>query len=70
MAESDIARWKRYLNEQAAELGLEKNVTTANQRESSIEPIQWIYQPYGSEAIPLGSSIEEVEASLRMMVGA
>jgi len=65
----EVSFWVDYLNNKAAELGLEKGVLTVKPSENSVGVIQFSYQPEGRDSVLLGWNVEEAEVALRRIAG-
>ena len=65
----EMSFWLDYLNNRAAEMGLEKRVLTDKPSENFVGTIQFVYQPEGKDSVLLGWHVEEAEAALRRIAG-
>ncbi len=61
--------WKTFLNDRAAELGLDKSVKMVKGREIA-EVTTWAYEVGDGSLVDLGWDVESAEASLRDLAGA
>jgi len=59
--------WTEFLNDRAAELGLEKNVKMVKPREGEIIALSWVYEMPDGMLVELGWNIESAELALRGM---
>lgn len=69
-ARPDPNYWLNFLNDRAAELGLEKNVKMVKPPDGVVRAIEWVYQDSSDgQMIDLGYSVEAAETALRALAG-
>lgn len=68
-ARPDPEFWLNFLNDRAAELGLERAVKMIKSREVG-EVVTWAFELQDGSMVDLGWNVETAEATLRALAGA